>query len=86
MTKSPFIPLINADAPCQTVWPATVPPVYEVNGTQSFAPPGVSASDLLAKPFHIYDDQFLSILGQNPTLTLIGETESDPVFHEAVVW
>lgn len=49
-------------------------------------PPGSSASDLLAKPFHIYDDEFYSILGQNPTLTLIAETETDPVFHEAVVW
>lgn len=49
-------------------------------------PPGISASDLLARPFHIYHDEFYSILGQNPTLTLIAETESDPLFHEAVVW
>lgn len=39
-----------------------------------------------AKPFHVYDEEFINILGTNPTLTLLGETESDPVFHEAVVW
>lgn len=68
------------------MWPTAVPPVYEANGTQVFMPPGISASDLLAKPFHIYDDDFYSVLGQNPTLTLVAETETDPVFHEAVVW
>lgn len=49
-------------------------------------PPGLSPEELLAKPFHVYDDEFLSIIGQNPTLTLIAETASDPLFHEAVVW
>jgi hypothetical protein len=40
----------------------------------------------VAKPFHIYDDEFYSILGNNPTLTLIAEEASNPLFHEAVVW
>lgn len=49
-------------------------------------PPGVPPADLLAKPFHIYDEDFRSIIGENPTLTLIAETATDPLFHEAVVW
>lgn len=49
-------------------------------------PPGVTPAELLAKPFHIYDEEFLSIIGQNPTLTLLAEEASDPLYHEAVVW
>lgn len=49
-------------------------------------PPGVSAEDLAAKPFHIYNDEFLSVIGSNPTLTLIAEQATDPLYHEAVVW
>lgn len=63
------------------VQPATV-----VNGSQTFMPPGISPEDLLAKPFHVYDEEFHSIIGSEPTLTLIAETETDPLFHEAVVW
>lgn len=69
-----------------TVWPTVVPPSTVVNGTQVFMPPGIAAADLLAKPFHIYNDEFYSIIGDNPTLTIIAETETDPLFHEAVVW
>lgn len=63
-----------------------MPPSTVVNGTQSFAPPGVALEDLLAKPFHIYDDAFYAVIGQDPTLTLIAEQASDPLYHEAVVW
>ncbi|PSR76981.1 gluconolactonase [Coniella lustricola] len=63
-----------------------VPPSTVVNGTQVFMPPGVSPDALLARPFHIYDEEFLSVIGDNPTLTLIAEQESDPLYHEAVVW
>ena len=38
------------------------------------------------KPFHIYDDDFLDILGPNPTFTIIAQTPKDPIYHEAVVW
>jgi gluconolactonase len=41
---------------------------------------------LIARPFHIYDEEFLDIIGPNPTLTLLNHTESDPIFHEAPVW
>jgi gluconolactonase len=41
---------------------------------------------LIAQPFHIYDEEFLKIIGPNPTLTLLNHTESDPIFHEAPVW
>lgn len=61
-------------------------PSTEVNGSQVFNPPNITPEDLLAKPFHIYDEEFYSIIGMEPTLTLLAETESDPVFHEAVVW
>ncbi|KAF3766187.1 calcium-dependent phosphotriesterase [Cryphonectria parasitica EP155] len=68
------------------VWPTAVPPSTVANGTQTFMPPGISAADLSAKPFHVYDEDFLSVIGQNPTLTLIAEQATDPLFHEAVVW
>lgn len=64
----------------------TVLPSTEANGSQIFQPPNVTPEDLLAKPFHIYDDEFYSIIGTDPTLTLLAETDSDPLFHEAVVW
>ncbi|KAK7748105.1 hypothetical protein SLS53_001357 [Cytospora paraplurivora] len=69
------------------VWPnGLVPPSTVANGSQIFAPPGISTDDLHAKPFHVYDDEFYSIIGTDPTLTLLAESASDPVYHEAVVW
>lgn len=64
----------------------SVPPPTVVNGTRVFKPPGFSDAELLAKPFHIYDDEFYAIIGCNPTLTIIASSEKDPLFHEAVVW
>ena len=40
----------------------------------------------MAKPFHVYDQEFYSVLGNNPTLTRIAYSPVDPLFHEAVVW
>lgn len=54
--------------------------------TQFFLPPGTTRESLKAKPFLVYSDEFYNIIGSNPTLTLIAKTESDPIFHEAVVW
>lgn len=53
---------------------------------QLFYPPGTNATTLKSRPFHIYDDAFYSIIGDNPTLTLIATSPVDPLFHEAVVW
>ncbi|TQS33442.1 hypothetical protein Golomagni_06214 [Golovinomyces magnicellulatus] len=58
----------------------------EYNGRDVYVPPGKTLKQMVDKPFHIYDQEFLRILGPNPTLTLIAETETDPLFHEAVVW
>lgn len=65
---------------------AHVPPPSEFNGTSVFVPPGKTLAGMVEKPFHVYDEEFLDILGSNPTLTLIAQTDSDPLFHEAVVW
>jgi gluconolactonase len=40
----------------------------------------------LAKPFHIYDEEFYDVIGSSPSLTQIASSESDPIFHEAVTW
>lgn len=48
--------------------------------------PGVTEESLLAKPFHIYDEEFYDVIGTNPSLTQIASSESDPIFHEAVTW
>jgi gluconolactonase len=53
---------------------------------QVFYPPGTTAGSLSARPFHIYDESFIKLLGDNPSLTLLSETDSDPLFHEAAVW
>ncbi|EMR71621.1 putative evolved d-pantonohydrolase protein [Eutypa lata UCREL1] len=67
------------------VLPTVLPP-SESNATTFFVPPGHDTRSLKAKPFHIYDDEFYDVIGSDPTLTLIAQTESDPLFHEAVVW
>jgi gluconolactonase len=54
--------------------------------TQLFVWPGVTAESLLAKPFHIYDEEFYDVIGPNPSLTQIASSETDPIFHEAVTW
>lgn len=41
---------------------------------------------LKERPFHVYHPDFLNLLGRNPTLTLIADAGTDPLFHEAVVW
>lgn len=46
----------------------------------------MTRESLEAKPFHIYDDEFYDVIGQDPSLTLIATSETDPIFHEAVVW
>ncbi|KAL2136542.1 hypothetical protein VTI74DRAFT_3087 [Chaetomium olivicolor] len=63
-----------------------VPAPPEANGFIPFVPPGTTSESLFARPFHIYDAEFLDVIGPNPTLTLLTQTDSDPVFHEAPVW
>jgi gluconolactonase len=53
---------------------------------QLFVWPGVTAESLLAKPFHIYDEEFYDVIGSSPSLTQIASSETDPIFHEAVTW
>lgn len=65
---------------------ANVTKTTDYNGTSVFVPPGKTLDGMNKKPFHVYDDEFLNIIGRDPTLTVIAETEKDPVFHEAVVW
>lgn len=49
-------------------------------------PPGLTLQELRDKPFHVYHPDFVGIMGGNPTLTLIADSGTDPVFHEANVW
>ncbi|KAF1838390.1 lactonase [Decorospora gaudefroyi] len=63
-----------------------VPPPSEANLSTLFVWPGVTEESLLAKPFHIYDDEFYDVIGSDPSLTTIATSESDPIFHEAVTW
>ncbi|RBR19606.1 hypothetical protein FVER53590_10940 [Fusarium verticillioides] len=63
-----------------------VPPPKEANATTRFLWPGVTYESLTERPFHVYDAEFLNIIGGNPTLTLLATSEKDPIFHEAVVW
>lgn len=53
---------------------------------QPFIPPGSTLESLHAKPFHIYDMDFLAVIGDSPTLTMIAKTTVDPLFHEAATW
>ena len=46
----------------------------------------MTSQGLMEKPFHVYDDEFLDILGPNPTFTILAQTPKDPIYHEAVVW
>ncbi|KAI8954418.1 gluconolactonase [Xylaria longipes] len=64
----------------------SVPPPSEFNLTSVFVPPGYDLAALKEKPFHVYDDEFYDVIGTNPTLTLIANSGTDPLFHEAVVW
>ncbi|KAK1638071.1 D-lactonohydrolase [Colletotrichum phormii] len=63
-----------------------VPPPSEFNASSEFLWPGVTHESLTEKPFHIYDPEFYDIIGSDPSLTLIATSETDPIFHEAVVW
>ncbi|RDW90057.1 SMP-30/gluconolactonase/LRE family protein [Aspergillus mulundensis] len=51
-----------------------------------FIPPDTTVATLSNRPFHVYDEEFLDIIGPNPSLTLIAQTAKDPLFHEAVTW
>ncbi|KAI0202356.1 gluconolactonase [Astrocystis sublimbata] len=64
----------------------TVPPPSEFDIFSIFIPPGHDLASLKDKPFHVYDDEFYDVIGTNPTLTLIANSGTDPLFHEAVVW
>ncbi|KAJ5403644.1 SMP-30/Gluconolaconase/LRE-like region [Penicillium cosmopolitanum] len=61
-------------------------PPAEFNDTNIFVPPGMTEKSLTSQPFHVYDEEFLKIIGSTPTLTRIAYSAVDPLFHEAVVW
>ncbi|KAH6967717.1 lactonohydrolase [Ilyonectria robusta] len=63
-----------------------VPPPVQANDSTVFLWPGVTQKSLTAKPFHVYDEEFYDVIGKDPSLTLIATSETDPIFHEAVVW
>ncbi|KAJ5217099.1 hypothetical protein N7468_010107 [Penicillium chermesinum] len=63
----------------------TLPP-SQFNATNVFIPPGSTEDSLTKQPFHVYDKEFLKILGNNPTLTRIARSAKNPLYHEAVVW
>ncbi|KAL7796676.1 gluconolactonase-like protein [Trichoderma ceciliae] len=63
-----------------------VPPPNTANVTSIFIPPGSTMESLKERPFHVYHPDFVQIMGPNPTLTLIADSGTDPLFHEAVVW
>ncbi|KAK4159308.1 Gluconolactonase [Cladorrhinum sp. PSN259] len=65
----------------------SVPTAEEYNASSSpWTPLNLTTAELSDKPFHIYDPEFLDIIGPNPTFTIVAETPKDPIFHEAVVW
>ncbi|WVW78301.1 hypothetical protein I302_100255 [Kwoniella bestiolae CBS 10118] len=64
----------------------TVPSPSQHNFTTLFFPPGTDADSLKEKPFLIYDDAFYDIIGSDPTLTVIADSGTNPLFHEATVW
>ncbi|EGU76086.1 hypothetical protein FOXB_13383 [Fusarium oxysporum f. sp. conglutinans Fo5176] len=63
-----------------------VPPPAVANDSLVFTWPGVTEKSLLEKPFHVYDEEFYDVIGKDPSLTLIATSDTDPIFHEAVVW
>lgn len=65
--------------------PSIAPP-SEYNGTTVWVPPGTTRQELKDRPFLVFDSEFLEIIGHDPKLAIIAETETDPIFHEAVVW
>ncbi|KAJ3962721.1 hypothetical protein N0V92_000513 [Colletotrichum tropicale] len=69
----------------QNVLEEVLPP-YEANASTEFLWRGVNSSSLKERPFHIYSTEFYEVIGNDPSLTLIATSESDPIFHEAVTW
>ncbi|KAF5002725.1 hypothetical protein FGRMN_121 [Fusarium graminum] len=63
-----------------------VPPPSVANDTLVFTWPGVTEKSLREKPFHVYDEEFYDVIGNDPSVTLIATSNTDPIFHEAVVW
>ncbi|ORY24012.1 evolved D-pantonohydrolase [Naematelia encephala] len=63
-----------------------VPPPHKHHGKMIWVPPGLTNESMKARPFHVYDPEFLPIIGLYPTMTLIAETDVDPLFHEATAW
>ncbi|KAF1732852.1 Gluconolactonase [Beauveria bassiana] len=64
----------------------SVLPSSEYNGITEWVPPGTTRQGLKDRPFLVFDPEFLEIIGSDPKLAIIAETEKDPLFHEAVVW
>ncbi|KAM0257011.1 hypothetical protein ACHAQJ_004604 [Trichoderma viride] len=79
-------PQVQAIYPSTFVTMSVVPPENVSNITSIFIPPGSTMESLKERPFHAYHPDFMRILGPNPTLTLIADSGTDPLFHEAVIW
>ncbi|KAJ5155326.1 hypothetical protein N7492_008129 [Penicillium capsulatum] len=90
-----FVPVVGgSDVPVQAqvidqrafnVLNTTKPPT-ESNAKTPFIPPGQTEDSLTRRPFHVYDQEFLKILGKSPTFTRIAHSPKNPLYHEAVVW
>ncbi|KAJ5469695.1 hypothetical protein N7539_009313 [Penicillium diatomitis] len=63
----------------------TQPPAV-FNADNIFVPPGLTEQALTNRPFHVYDEEFMKIIGSHPTLTRIAHSPKNPLYHEAVVW
>ncbi|KAH0421001.1 oligomycin resistance atp-dependent permease [Colletotrichum camelliae] len=69
----------------QNVLEEVLPP-YEANASTEFLWRGVNSTSLKERLFHIYSSEFYEVIGNDPSLTLIATSASDPIFHEAVTW
>ncbi|KAH8079386.1 hypothetical protein HD553DRAFT_135773 [Filobasidium floriforme] len=64
----------------------TVPPPSSFTWDSIFLPPGISLASAKRSPFHVYHPDFHRVIGEDPRLALVLETEGYYSAHEAPVY
>ena len=75
--------MTSSDPPLTSGSLTRVPPPSEFTWDSIFLPPGIDLATAKKSPFHVYHPDFYKVIGEDPRLALVLETEGYYSAHEA---
>lgn len=75
--------MTSSDPPLTSGSLPSVPPPSKFTWDSIFLPPGLDLATAKKRPFHVYHPDFYKVIGEDPRLALVLETEGYYSAHEA---